>query len=423
MGKSELWLTWLVLLVLATFNTAMSYAEESLDWETDYVSAAAKAKDANKPMLVGLYVYYVDTSLEHQDKELLTPAVKAQLSNFVLVKQSLLHNPQWERSSRIWMMPEYLFIDPDGVIIYNHNAKHMSEEAFRTYHASEQERRQLEEAQRASPNDFQANHKLAVWHQERMNRALAADFMKQAALSQPDVKKKIETLLELSEVCVERLSPWSDEATARWALAEIQRLDPEDKYGFKGKVSLREIEIDIEEDRLHEAVKRADEFLRSNPHHPLNGEVLIRKGFALGMLGEFAEAAKVSRLVDSTLVDEETLGQVKKNRADLESLAKWRIKCEHEPADFKSCLSILQDLHDNPPKGLWAMWLRRAYQAKAPSRQEHLEMAFELGSTLLADDSHANKDEAKRYFEEIVNEKNPVDEGLRRRAKEALESR
>ena len=195
-------------LALTTFIPVQSHAEESLEWETDYVSAAAKASETNKPILVGLYVYYVDTNLEHQDKELLTPPIKAQLSNFVLVKQSLLHNPQWRRSM-VWMMPEYLFIDPDGVVIYDHQ-KHMSEEAFQNYHANEQERRQLEETQKASPDDFQANYELAVWHRERLNRALAADFMKRAALSQPDMKKKIETLLELSQVCVEPLSPWAD---------------------------------------------------------------------------------------------------------------------------------------------------------------------------------------------------------------------
>lgn len=411
----------IISLALLTLTGAASHAQESLGWETDYVAAVAEAKKANKPLLVGLYINYVNPSLEDQDKGLLAPATKAQLNDFVLVKQDLFKNPQW-RHSMVWIMPEYLFIDPDGVIVYDHDQQ-INAEAFQKYRAFENERRELEKAQTASPNDFQTNYTLATWHRERLNRALAVDCMKKAALSQSDVKKQVETLLELSQVCVDQMSPWTDETTAQWALAEMTRLDPEDTYGLSGKVHLREIEIDIKEDRLREAAKRADEFLQSHPHHQLSGEVVVRKMYALTMLGEFAEGAEAAHVPDSNMVDKKILGQIEQERTSLESLAKLKAKCDQDPPNFDACVNLLWMVHDQPPtKGFWITYLRRVCQAKAPSRKEHLAMALALGSALVTEDAHANKAEAKHYFEEIINEKNPIDKDLQQQAREALEA-
>jgi hypothetical protein len=403
-------------ILLVTALAASARAEE-LPWKSDLAEALAEAKEKKRPVLVGLFIPYVETDVEKQDASLLADAVRERLAGVVLLRANLLAHPEWRRGS-VWSMPDYLFLDADGTVVHAHREA-MSAAAFDDFAKARAERDALAanaSAQDAGAAEFAA---LARWHASHLNRALAAQSFRRAADATTDVAAALPLLLEMSNACSDRFAPWRDEASARWALARMKELDPKDEHAFAGKAALRGVEVTIEAGRHAEGAEEARAFLEAHPQDDIAGEMLQRRLWALYRLGEFSQMSKALTGRKALRISDNVELELRRTADRVVALVTLRFAADREPPKFEAVLRFLQAIHDDPPQGFWIRYLRRATSAPDAPADKAAALKLELAKALVETDD-AGRAEAKTLLDELLAAPDAMDADARKRAEKLL---
>ncbi len=362
-----------------------------LPWRDSVDAALAASTESGRPVLVALFIPYAERDVERQDPALLAEDLRPRLGDFELARANLFAHPEWRRGN-IWKMPRYVFLRADGVVVHDHR-KAISGDALDAFADSRDELTKLEERV-AHGDPFNAQRALARWHSEHLNGQLAATGFRAALAATESTERSLPLLMELSKVCVRRGSPWQDEETARWALARIAELDPDDAVGYESQAALRGIEVTVEVGRLGEAVEQAAAFLAARPKHALAGDVLTRQIYALTRQGDYAAAYAVLAKRSAYRLDAPTEKRLLKTTQAVFRQAMLRRQADAEPPSMDACIALLQSVHDNPPIGFMERYLRRALLDESAEGVKLRGARFELANQLSSGDAAARAEAA-----------------------------
>ena len=289
---------------------------KAIQWEPTYDAALKKAKEANKPLLVYLYEPGKKLCADMETDVFAAPEVAKYTENFICYKEERKKGQGVTLKFRAPAVPLVIIISTQ-----DEKEKHIGNilgyfewqqflEKLTAIFDSIAVQKEMSEKLSQSPNDVEANFKLAgVWVIRGYADEAIQLYEKIVTLDPKNEKGfTVDAALKLAQLYLDG----GKQDDARKSLKKAEEADPEDKKGTKERCAIQEARILAElENKLDEAITALTNFVKTYPESKLLPDAHYFLGYAYYMKDDYDNAIANWEIIASKFPEHELTDKAK----------------------------------------------------------------------------------------------------------------